>query len=284
MRRPTLAALAALAAATRDARTAHPLGNFSVNHLTEVAVSSDRIDVRYIVDAAEIPTLQKTADARAEVAAAEADRRRPRRRAHPGRTTTTQKPGQGGLKTTRTVIDLTAKSSGAKVVLKDDTFPGRVGWKAVVPKPGRETAMKFGRPRHRPHQRPARLPQGPARARPTCATPRSTSAPAPARSTRPARSGSTGTASTASPASSTTRPAADRSCSSPRSAGARSTRSRPVTARRWSPPIWSAREGKPRDAIALGAIVTATHTAGVFALGLITLGLSQYILPEDLFP
>jgi ABC-type nickel/cobalt efflux system permease component RcnA len=42
--------------------------------------------------------------------------------------------------------------------------------------------------------------------------------------------------------------------------------------------------GKPRDAVALGAIVTATHTAGVFALGLITLGLSQYILPEDLFP
>ena len=42
--------------------------------------------------------------------------------------------------------------------------------------------------------------------------------------------------------------------------------------------------GKPRDAIALGGIVTATHTAGVFALGLITLGLSQYILPEDLFP
>ena len=30
-------------------------------------------------------------------------------------------------------------------------------------------------------------------------------------------------------------------------------------------------KGKPRDAVALGAIVTATHTAGVFALGLITL-------------
>ena len=32
--------------------------------------------------------------------------------------------------------------------------------------------------------------------------------------------------------------------------------------------------GKPRDAVALGGIVTATHTAGVFALGLITLALS----------
>jgi nickel/cobalt exporter len=43
-------------------------------------------------------------------------------------------------------------------------------------------------------------------------------------------------------------------------------------------------KGKPRDAVALGGIVTATHTAGVFALGLVTLALSQYVLPEDLFP
>jgi ABC-type nickel/cobalt efflux system permease component RcnA len=42
--------------------------------------------------------------------------------------------------------------------------------------------------------------------------------------------------------------------------------------------------GRPRDAVALGGIVTATHTAGVFALGLVTLALSQYVLPEDLYP
>jgi nickel/cobalt transporter (NicO) family protein len=30
--------------------------------------------------------------------------------------------------------------------------------------------------------------------------------------------------------------------------------------------------------------VTITHTIGVFALGLVTLALSQYILPEDLYP
>jgi ABC-type nickel/cobalt efflux system permease component RcnA len=42
--------------------------------------------------------------------------------------------------------------------------------------------------------------------------------------------------------------------------------------------------GTPKDAVALGGIVTATHTAGVFALGLVTLALSQYVLPEDLFP
>ncbi len=42
--------------------------------------------------------------------------------------------------------------------------------------------------------------------------------------------------------------------------------------------------GTPRHAVVLGATVTVTHTLGVFALGLVTLLLSQYILPEDLYP
>jgi len=42
--------------------------------------------------------------------------------------------------------------------------------------------------------------------------------------------------------------------------------------------------GTPKHAIFLGLTVTITHTAGVLALGLITLFASQYILPEHLFP
>jgi ABC-type nickel/cobalt efflux system permease component RcnA len=42
--------------------------------------------------------------------------------------------------------------------------------------------------------------------------------------------------------------------------------------------------GSARHAVALGGIVTLTHTIGVFALGVVTLGLSQYVLPEDLYP
>ena len=42
--------------------------------------------------------------------------------------------------------------------------------------------------------------------------------------------------------------------------------------------------GTARDAVALGAIVTVTHTIGVFALGLVTLALSAYVLPEQLYP
>ena len=42
--------------------------------------------------------------------------------------------------------------------------------------------------------------------------------------------------------------------------------------------------GTARHALFLGLITTITHTAGVFALGLVTLALSRYILPEHLYP
>jgi ABC-type nickel/cobalt efflux system permease component RcnA len=42
--------------------------------------------------------------------------------------------------------------------------------------------------------------------------------------------------------------------------------------------------GSARDAIALGAAVTVTHTAGVVALGVVALALSAWILPEQLYP
>jgi ABC-type nickel/cobalt efflux system permease component RcnA len=42
--------------------------------------------------------------------------------------------------------------------------------------------------------------------------------------------------------------------------------------------------GQARHALILGATVTITHTAGVFALGIVTLSLSQFIVPEQLYP
>ena len=43
-------------------------------------------------------------------------------------------------------------------------------------------------------------------------------------------------------------------------------------------------QGTTRHAITLGSIVTLTHTGSVFILGVLTLALSQYILPTSLFP
>jgi ABC-type nickel/cobalt efflux system permease component RcnA len=42
--------------------------------------------------------------------------------------------------------------------------------------------------------------------------------------------------------------------------------------------------GTARHAAFLGLTVTATHTAGVFALGFIAMYASKYVLPEDLYP
>jgi nickel/cobalt transporter (NicO) family protein len=52
-----LVVAAALVVAAPSA-SAHPLGNFSLNHLDRLKVSSDRVDVVYILDQAEIPTFQ----------------------------------------------------------------------------------------------------------------------------------------------------------------------------------------------------------------------------------
>ncbi len=42
--------------------------------------------------------------------------------------------------------------------------------------------------------------------------------------------------------------------------------------------------GTARHAAFLGLTVTVTHTIGVFALGLVTLSLSEFIVPDDLYP
>src|SRR5256886_14371893 len=42
--------------------------------------------------------------------------------------------------------------------------------------------------------------------------------------------------------------------------------------------------GTPAHAALLGLIVTVTHTVGVFALGLVTLALSQLFVPDRLYP
>jgi ABC-type nickel/cobalt efflux system permease component RcnA len=42
--------------------------------------------------------------------------------------------------------------------------------------------------------------------------------------------------------------------------------------------------GTPRHAFMLGGTVTVAHTAGVFCLGFVTLGLSELVVPETLYP
>ena len=38
---------------------AHPMGNFSVNHYAKITIENGAIEVRYLIDMAEIPTYQE---------------------------------------------------------------------------------------------------------------------------------------------------------------------------------------------------------------------------------
>ena len=111
MRRVALViAVLAFAVLAADA-SAHPLGNFSINHLDRLKVSSGRVDVTYILDQAEIPTFQERglppsvvlARKEAEVQRAlvlTVNGRRMRLRPA-GAAQISFPPGQGGLKLTR---------------------------------------------------------------------------------------------------------------------------------------------------------------------------------------
>jgi Ni/Co efflux regulator RcnB len=58
MKRLVLIVVAAAALAGPAAASAHPLGNFTVNHFARVEVAGDRLFVRYVLDLAEIPTYE----------------------------------------------------------------------------------------------------------------------------------------------------------------------------------------------------------------------------------
>jgi nickel/cobalt transporter (NicO) family protein len=300
MRRALLLCLLVLAALPAAAG-AHPLGNFSVNHLSTVSVSSDRVDVRYILDQAEIPTFQerdvadaellrrKQAEVQRRLVLTVDGRRVPLRPA--GTPSLSHPQGAGGLKTTRVELPLSAAvAAPRRVALRDGTFPGRVGWHAIVSRPGRGTAVRANAPASDPTGGLRRYPEdalsSPADVR------EATFAVAPGDGTLQAPDG---------------RRVAhvDERAGDPLSRAFSSAAAGEgvlvlllLTAFAWgalhalSPGHGKAMvaaylvgaRGTARHAVALGATVTVTHTAGVFALGLVALGLSEYVLPEDLFP
>ncbi|MDQ3890731.1 MAG: hypothetical protein M3312_09325, partial [Actinomycetota bacterium] len=58
MKRLALLVAAAAALALPALAAAHPLGNFTINRFSRIEVSGPRLYVRYVLDMAEIPTLQ----------------------------------------------------------------------------------------------------------------------------------------------------------------------------------------------------------------------------------
>jgi nickel/cobalt exporter len=303
MRRGLLLAALALLAIAAPAG-AHPLGNFSVNHLTVVRASSDRVDVRYVLDQAEIPTFQERALSPARVLE--------RKRAEVARGVTltvagrpvalslrpggriTFPRGAGGLRTTRVELLLSARvAPRGKVVVRDATFAGRVGWRAVLAEPGRGTAVRSdvtsADPTRRLRVYPSALLASPANR----AVAHLSVAAGAGTVTAPRGDGAAGTTTTDRGAGDGLGSVFERAAD-----GQGVLLLLLLAAFGWgavhalSPGHGKAMvaaylvgtRGTARHALALGLTVTVTHTIGVFALGAVALALSAYVLPEDLYP
>ena len=299
-----VAVVAAAFALQTQAAHAHPLGNFTVNHLTEIRISSDRVDLRYILDQAEIPTFQARRQSESErLAGVLAELRRGLRLTVDGRRVPLSPqpgaklellPGQGGLQTTRVEISLRADVEGIRrAELRDQTYADRLGWKALVARPGTGTQVRSSVPSEDVTGGLRRYPESTLRSPLDQRVATFTVAPGDGSVIAPGRDSG--------PAAETREQASEDGFAgvfSDAAAGKGVLLFLLLASFGWgalhalSPGHGKAMvaaylvgsRGTSRDALALGAVVTVTHTIGVFALGLVTLLLAQYILPEDLYP
>ena len=283
-----LFALAALVAPA--AAAAHPLGNFTVNRFSRVEVSGPRLYVRYVLDLAEFPTYQAgRIDARryareiAQNARLSVDGKTAALR--PVRTRLAHPRGAGGLDTTRLEVVLAGPrlDGTSRIAYRDGNYRDRIGWKEIVVGAGTPSRS------HELRAYPKDLLQSPLDQ--TSVT--TDLAPGDGPDVTPSLS------------SGRSLQAPDRVADSGFAAlvGRSHLSLLVILASLGAALFWGAahalspghgktivtaylvgRRGTVRHAGLLGLIVTITHTIGVFTLGLVTLALSQFIVPDRLYP
>ena len=282
-----VAALAALAAPA--AASAHPLGNFTVNRFSRIEVAGPRVYVRYVLDLAEIPTFQAgridpRAYARRIARRAELTVDGRRARLVPVETALAHPPGAGGLPTTRFEVILRGPRLHGRsaVVYHDRNYADRIGWKEIV----------VGNAPSRSHELRA-YPKDLLKAPLDITTVRTSLVPGSDPGTRPhvTRGASLQAPDRVADSAFASLIARDHlgfwvvlaSLAAALFWGAAHALS-PGHGKTIITAYLVGQRGTPRHAALLGLIVTATHTVGVFALGLVTLLLSRFIVPEELYP
>jgi nickel/cobalt transporter (NicO) family protein len=292
----TLAALVGLALAVSAPAGAHPLGNFTVNHYAGIELAGNRVFVRYVLDVAEVPTLQSRDEVRAPGFAAAVARRLELRldgarvALEPLRHRVAQRNGAAGLPTLRFEAIYAAPLRGGTLSFEDRTYANRIGWREI-------TLLARDGARLQGASVPASSRSNELRAYPEDLL----SSPLDVRS---ATARFTPGAGPAAP------PGLDTAAAPAHTGGGftalieRGDLSLGVillsllvaafwgAAHALTPGHGKAlvagylvgTRGRPRHAFVLGATVTVTHTIGVFALGSVTLLLSQFVVPEQLYP
>jgi nickel/cobalt transporter (NicO) family protein len=159
MRRRLAAALAAVAwvALLPGLASAHPLGNFTINHYAVIVIGPSSVALDVVIDMAEIPTLDAIAeidadgDGRAAPHELDAAREDRCRTLAPRLTLTVDgrpqpmtlvaaglqlQPGAADLQTLRLVCELEARTGtigdGSTVAFADGSYPDRLGWREIV--------------------------------------------------------------------------------------------------------------------------------------------------------
>ncbi|MBV8073263.1 MAG: hypothetical protein JO270_25425 [Acidobacteriaceae bacterium] len=132
---------------------AHPMGNFSVNHYTRLEVTARGVQLRYVLDLAEIPTFELLRNWQMDRSAPQAQldihgTEQAREWLKHLRIFVDGRPVQAQLESVRTTIadgagnlpilrvdmsaDVAGVPGGGKLELEDQNFPDRAGWKEIV--------------------------------------------------------------------------------------------------------------------------------------------------------
>ena len=307
MKRLVLVLAALVAFAIPANAIAHPLGNFTINRYSEVDVSGNRLYVLYVLDLAEIPTFQleqgggidAAAYARRIAAGTRLSIDGKAARLAPVRHALAFPPGQAGLRTTRLEVLLSGPRLHGHpfVVYRDNNYAGRIGWKEIVVRAGTGAQLTSSSApsksiSDRLRAYPKNLLQSPLEVTEARAhvSPGVTAGPAPSLITRAELEQRVAV-----------RAVSDGGFASliaHERLGAGFIALSLFIAFFWGAAhAFSPGHGKSivaayligsrgtaRHAALLGLTVTVTHTIGVFALGLITLSLSQFIVPDTLYP